>query len=182
MVFSRKLGKVEIFGKGEHPEIFRVTSIRRRTRRRSTSAARSTGTSTAAPTTSRSWRRCSAPMRSPSQAARQSSPAVRRLRAPRRRREGADRRCARGAHDRGVAAALQQGPVPRGGRALAHAPGQGAPARVATPVGAPVARARSHHRSRRDGPRRRARLLDDLLGRATTPDRVYRHEWQVGDS
>ena len=25
MVFSRKLGKVEIFGKGEHPEIFRVT-------------------------------------------------------------------------------------------------------------------------------------------------------------
>jgi len=25
VVFSRKLGKVEIFGKGEHPEIFRVT-------------------------------------------------------------------------------------------------------------------------------------------------------------
>jgi alpha-ketoglutarate-dependent taurine dioxygenase len=24
-------------------------------------------------------------------------------------------------------------------------------------------------------------LLDDLLDRATTPDRVYRHEWQVGD-
>ena len=24
-------------------------------------------------------------------------------------------------------------------------------------------------------------LLDDLLHRATTPDRVYRHEWQVGD-
>jgi alpha-ketoglutarate-dependent taurine dioxygenase len=24
-------------------------------------------------------------------------------------------------------------------------------------------------------------LLDDLLARATTPDRVYRHEWQVGD-
>ena len=24
-------------------------------------------------------------------------------------------------------------------------------------------------------------LLDDLLARATTPDRVYRHEWTVGD-
>ena len=24
-------------------------------------------------------------------------------------------------------------------------------------------------------------LLDDLLARSTTPDRVYRHEWQVGD-
>ena len=24
-------------------------------------------------------------------------------------------------------------------------------------------------------------LLDDLLARATTPERVYRHEWQVGD-
>ncbi|HKY14278.1 MAG TPA: TauD/TfdA family dioxygenase [Microthrixaceae bacterium] len=24
-------------------------------------------------------------------------------------------------------------------------------------------------------------LLDELLARATTPDRVYRHEWQVGD-
>ena len=24
-------------------------------------------------------------------------------------------------------------------------------------------------------------LLDDLLARATTPDRVYRHEWEVGD-
>ena len=24
-------------------------------------------------------------------------------------------------------------------------------------------------------------LLDDLLDRATTPDRVYRHEWQLGD-
>ena len=24
-------------------------------------------------------------------------------------------------------------------------------------------------------------LLDDLLARATTPDRVYRHEWRVGD-
>jgi alpha-ketoglutarate-dependent taurine dioxygenase len=24
-------------------------------------------------------------------------------------------------------------------------------------------------------------LLDDLLARATTPDRVYRHVWQVGD-
>lgn len=25
------------------------------------------------------------------------------------------------------------------------------------------------------------KLLDDLLDRATTPDRVYRHEWQLGD-
>jgi alpha-ketoglutarate-dependent taurine dioxygenase len=25
-------------------------------------------------------------------------------------------------------------------------------------------------------------LLDDLLGRATGPDRVYRHEWAVGDT
>jgi alpha-ketoglutarate-dependent taurine dioxygenase len=25
-------------------------------------------------------------------------------------------------------------------------------------------------------------LLDDLLGRATAPDRVYRHEWSVGDT
>ncbi len=24
-------------------------------------------------------------------------------------------------------------------------------------------------------------LLDDLLARSTTPDRVYRHEWSVGD-
>ena len=24
-------------------------------------------------------------------------------------------------------------------------------------------------------------LLDDLLARATTPDRVYRHQWRVGD-
>jgi len=24
-------------------------------------------------------------------------------------------------------------------------------------------------------------LLDDIMARATTPDRVYRHEWQVGD-
>lgn len=25
-------------------------------------------------------------------------------------------------------------------------------------------------------------LLDELLDRATTPDRVYRHEWSVGDT
>lgn len=25
-------------------------------------------------------------------------------------------------------------------------------------------------------------LLDDLLARATAPDRVYRHEWSVGDT
>ena len=25
-------------------------------------------------------------------------------------------------------------------------------------------------------------LLDDLLARATTPDRIYRHEWRVGDT
>jgi alpha-ketoglutarate-dependent taurine dioxygenase len=25
-------------------------------------------------------------------------------------------------------------------------------------------------------------LLDDLLARATTPDRVYRHEWTAGDT
>jgi len=31
--------------------------------------------------------------------------------------------------------------------------------------------------SREDG---RA-LLDDLLARATVPERVYRHQWQVGD-
>ena len=24
-------------------------------------------------------------------------------------------------------------------------------------------------------------LLDDILARATTPDRVYRHQWRVGD-
>ncbi len=31
------------------------------------------------------------------------------------------------------------------------------------------------------GPDEGRALLDDLLARSTTPDRIYRHEWSVGD-
>ena len=46
VAFSKRLGRVEVLGKGEHPEIFRVRSTRRRTRPPATCGARSTGTST----------------------------------------------------------------------------------------------------------------------------------------
>ena len=64
-----------------------------------------------------------------------------------------------------------------------QAAGEDAPAGLAAPVGAALARARRDHRSHVEGmdaDEGRA-LLDDLLARSTTPDRVYRHEWAVGD-
>ena len=59
VAFSKRLGQVEMFGKGEHPEIFRVTlDPAEEPGGRRTCGAPSTGTSTAAPTTSRSWPPC----------------------------------------------------------------------------------------------------------------------------
>ena len=66
---------------------------------------------------------------------------------------------------------------------MAVAAGQGAPAGVDPPVGPALAGARGYRL-----PRGRAwsvdegrALLADLLARATTPERVYRHQWSVGD-
>ena len=73
-------------------------------------------------------------------------------------------------------------PHRRGGGAVAQAPAEGAPAGLDAPLRAPIARARRHHRvRRRDGPAEGRAFLDDLLARATAPDRVYRHSWAVGD-
>ena len=66
---------------------------------------------------------------------------------------------------------------------MAQAPAEGAPARVDAPVGPQVARARRHDRERRrHGRRTRAAPSSTTCSaRATAPDRVYRHEWAVGD-
>ena len=101
-----------------------------------------------------------------------------------RRREGAARGGAGGAHHRGVAAAVQQRPDrPRrwrsGGRGRRRSTRSCGRHRVRPPV----ARARRHHRPRRrHGPRRGpGRCSTTCSPGPTTPDRVYRHEWQVGD-
>ena len=65
---------------------------------------------------------------------------------------------------------------------VAEATVEDAPARVAPPIGATLPGARRDDLARRgDGARRRAALLDELLEWSTTPDRVYRHVWSVGD-
>ena len=184
VVFSRKLGKVEIFGKGEHPEIFRVTLDPAK----NPSAQYLRGTF--------DWHIDGCTDDIPIMATMLSAHAVAEsggetefassyeaYDAPRRRREGAARRRPRRAHDRGVAAAVQQGPLrPRRWRTGAGAPprstrwcGATAPGRKSLVLGATT-----DHVVGMDPDEGRA-LLDDLLDRATTPDRVYRHEWQVGD-
>ena len=154
---ASKLGKVEIFGKGEHPEIFRVTL----------DPAKNPSAAVPARHLRLAHRRlhrrhpdhghdAQRPRRGRDRAARPSSPAP----TPPTTTSTDDEKerldvGAGGAHDRGVAAAVQQRPLARGGGDLAHAPGQGAPARVAAPLGPQVARARRHHRPRRGhGPRR----------------------------
>ena len=57
VAFSKRLGRVVVLGRGRTPRSSGSRSTRRRTRPPSTCAGRSTGTSTAAPTTSRSWPR-----------------------------------------------------------------------------------------------------------------------------
>ena len=184
VVFSRKLGKVEIFGKGEHPEIFRVTLDPAK----NPSAQYLRGTF--------DWHIDGCTDDIPIMATMLSAHAVaesrrrdrvrqllRRLRDARRRREGAARRRAGRAHHRGVAAALQQRPL----RPRRWSTGAGARPRSTRSCGG-TARAASSlvlgattdHVVGMDPDEGRA-LLDDLLDRATTPDRVYRHEWQVGD-
>ena len=109
---------------------------------------------------------------------------LRRLRAPVRRRARRALEAIRVVHTiEAVPAAVQPDPPDRGGRAVALAPVQDAPAGVAAPVGPQVAGARRHHRPRRGhGPRGVARAyLADLLDRSTVPEHVYRHEWAVGD-
>ena len=136
VAFSRKLGAVEMFGKGEYPEIFRSPSTPRRTRRPPTCAARSTGTSTAAPTTSRSWPRCSAPTPWPRPGARPSSPAPTPPTSDLADDEKERLASVRVVHTIEASQRLfNHDPIARGAGGVAHAPGQGAPARVAARVG-----------------------------------------------
>ena len=73
-------------------------------------------------------------------------------------------------------------PSPGGGRDVAEAAGQGAPADLAARLRSSLARARRHRRPhRRHGHRRGTGAAGRPPRRATGPDRVYRHEWQVGD-
>ena len=159
-------------------------SIRPRTRRRPTSAARSTGTSTAAPTTSRSWR----PLLSAHEVATSGgetefASSYVGLRGPVGRREGAGRVPAGGAHHRGVAAPREPRPLAGGARRVAVASGQGAPVWCGTTARAGGRWCWERPRSHVVGwdPDESRALLDDLLERSTAPDRVYRHEWEVGD-
>ena len=156
VAFSRKLGEVEVFGKGEHPEIFRVTLdpaknpvgrlparhlrlAHRRLHRRHPDH----GHHAQRPRGGRDGRR---------DRVRQH---LRRLRRPRRRGEGAVRVGAGRAHHRGLPAPGLRRPEPEEVAIVAQAAGQGAPARVAAPLGPPLARARRHHRPRGGhGPRR----------------------------
>ncbi len=108
---------------------------------------------------------------------------VRGLRGAQRRGAGAARGSPGPPYVRGVPAAGASRSHARRPRALAPEAGQGAPARVAAPLGPALPGDRRHGRPRRrDGPRPRGgRCSSDLLGRATTTDRLYRHEWTVGD-
>ena len=186
VAFSRKLGKVEVsVGKGELPEIFRVTldpaknpaadylrgHVRLAPRR-------------LPPTTSRSWRRCSARTRSRRRAARPSSPARTRptTTSPTTSRSGtwSSASCTPSRPRSGWS---NPDPSTEGAGDVAEAAGEDAPAGLAAPVGAALAGARRDRPSHVEGmePTRGARLLAELLARSTTPDRVYRHEWAVGD-
>ena len=68
-------------------------------------------------------------------------------------------------------------------RVLEQAAAEDAPAGLAARERPQVARARRDDRPRRGHGRGRghARYLADLLDRSTAPERVYRHEWAVGD-
>ena len=65
---------------------------------------------------------------------------------------------------------------------MADAAGEGAPPGLDAPVGrrSLVLGATTSHVVGMDLDEGRA-LLADLLARSTTPERVYRHEWSVGD-
>ena len=168
VAFSRKLGKVEVFGKGEHPEIFRVTLDPAK----NPSAQYLRGTF--------DWHIDGCTDDIPIMATMLSAHAVRRDRRRDRVRQLVRRlrRCSsddekaqlegvRVVHTIEASQRLfNTNPSDRGGGELAPAPGEGAPAGVAAQLRSPVARARRHHRPRRrHGPGRGPALLDDLLDR-----------------
>ena len=143
----------------------------------------STGTSTAAPTTSRSWPRSSAPMRSPTHGGETEFASTY---AAYEDLSDEDKELVPvapgGAHVRGLAATRERRPVARGAGHVAVASGQGAPAGVEPPVRAALAGARCHRRPRRrHGPRRGTGPAQRPARTVDEPERVYRHEWKVGD-
>ena len=181
VAFSKRLGRVEVFGKGEHPEIFRVTLDPAKNK----AAGYLRGTF--------DWHidgltedvLIMATLLSAhdvaTQAARPSSPAPTppTTTSPTMSRSGSW--ACGSSHAGGDAALVNPDPTPEEVRGLAPASAQGTPAGVDAPVGPPLARPRRHDREcGRDGPRR-GPGLDDLLDRATAPEHVYRHEWAVGD-
>ena len=162
---------------------------RRRTRSPTTCAAPSTGTSTAAPRRRRAPAEGDAahrPTPSPRRAARPSSPAP----TPPTTTSTDDEKerfavAPGGAHARGVAAAGHARPDAggagrggAGGRTTEHPlVWKHNSGRRSLVIGASDRRTSSAW-SRDEG----RKLLDDLLDRATAPERVYRHEWAVGDT
>ena len=157
VAFCKKLGRVEVFGRGSTRRSSGSPSTRPRTRRPPTCGAPSTGTSTAAPTTSRSWPPSSAPTPWRSRAARPSSPAptAPSTTCPTRRRSAASR-CG-SSTPRGGAAPAEQRPLTRGAGPVAWPSLQGASAGVDPPIGAALAGAGGHHVARRGDGRRRGR-------------------------
>ena len=185
VAFSRKLGKVEKLGHGEHPEIFRVTLdpaknpaaavpqghvrlAHRRLHRRHPDH----GDDAQRPRRGRVRRR--------DRVRQHATPPTRRSTDD----EKAAPRVAPGrAHDRGLAAPPQPRPhPPRRWRCWRRRPPKEHPLVWTHRSGRKslVLGATTDHVVGMDRDEGRA-LLQDLLDRATTPDRVYRHEWEVGD-
>ena len=164
---------------GRTPRSSGSPSTRRRTRRPRTCGGPSTGTSTAAPTTSRSWPRCSAPTPWPSRAARRSSPAPTppTRTSPKRRRSAT---CSlRVVHTiEASQRLLNKDPSPEELAIWRSRPSKEHPLVWTHQSGrrSLVLGATASHVVGMDLDEGRA-LLDDLLERSTTPDRVYRHQW-----
>ena len=183
VAFSRKLGKVEVFGNGELPEIFRVTLDPAKNR----AAAYLRGTF--------DWHLDGATDDIPIMATVLSAHAVAAsggeteftsTYAAYDDLDEADQRAVpegpRRAHLRSRAAAGQPRPVPEGVGDVATAAGEDAPAGLAAPVGAALPRPRRDRIARgRNGHDEGRALLAELLAWSTSPDRVFRHEWSVGD-
>ena len=185
VAFSQRLGRVEVLGTGEHPEIFLVTLDPARNPAGGLPArARSTGTSTASPTTSRSWRRCSSAhgvAESGGETEFASTyAAYDDLTDDEKERFESIRVVP---HDRGHPATARPRPH-AGGSWPCGARGRPRSSRS-------IWQHRSGRRSVVLGPtadhvvgmdhEEGEALLDDVMERATAPDRVYRHQWQVGD-
>ena len=159
VAFSRKLGPVEVFGHGEHPEIFRVTLDPAK----NPAAAYLRGTF--------DWHLDGAtddiPIMATVLSAHEVAASGRRdrirehlrgVRRPHRRGAGALPRTPRRAHLRSRATTGQPRPVTEGGGEVAAATGQDPSTRLAAPFRAPLARPRCHRVARRgDGRRRKPR-------------------------